>query len=275
MIDKSKVKVGSDFELFLVNKDGAFVSAIPYNEGTKDFPERLAKAGCCVQRDGNLQEFNVPPVGLDGADEFFENVNYVLNFQRDRVEKHGLRLVCCASGTYEKTEMKNPEARALGCDPDYNAWNDGEVNAKPRLKNKNFRSCGGHIHLSYPDANYDTSMEIIRLCDLYLGVPSVLLDEDTERRKLYGKAGAFRPQAWENAAGVEYRVLSNFWIEDLNLVSFVFTQLSNVFDHVNGKGSINEDSEKIIKAINETDRILAEELCVKYNLNLPIEYAIT
>ena len=28
--------------------------------------------------------------------------------------------------------------------------------------------------------------------DLFLGVPSILIDPDTERRKMYGKAGDYR-----------------------------------------------------------------------------------
>lgn len=51
-------------------------------------------------------------------------------------------------------------------------------------------------------------LDVVKAMDLFLGVPSVLMDEGEERKQLYGKAGAHRPKPY----GVEYRTLSNFWI---------------------------------------------------------------
>ncbi|MCW8826503.1 MAG: hypothetical protein OQK78_08770, partial [Gammaproteobacteria bacterium] len=57
--------------------------------------------------------------------------------------------------------------------------------------------------------NNDTiSRMVVKAMDLYLGVPSVLIDPDNDRRELYGKAGAYRNKPY----GLEYRTLSNFWI---------------------------------------------------------------
>ena len=33
---------------------------------------------------------------------------------------------------------------------------------------------------------------MVKLLDIFLGIPSVIIDPDKKRRKLYGKAGAFR-----------------------------------------------------------------------------------
>ena len=44
--------------------------------------------------------------------------------------------------------------------------------------------------------------------DWYLGAWSLKMDPDPTRRLLYGKAGACRYKPY----GVEYRVLSNFWL---------------------------------------------------------------
>jgi hypothetical protein len=55
---------------------------------------------------------------------------------------------------------------------------------------------------------------IVRELDYYLGLPSLKWDTDGRRRKLYGKAGAFRPKPY----GLEYRVLSNKWLSDEKLI---------------------------------------------------------
>lgn len=55
-IDKSKVLVGSDFEMFIQNESGKIISAIPFVRGTKDKPEKTSKDGCCTQHDGVLAE---------------------------------------------------------------------------------------------------------------------------------------------------------------------------------------------------------------------------
>jgi len=48
----------------------------------------------------------------------------------------------------------------------------------------------------------------VKQLDWYLGGWSTQVDPDTVRRNLYGKSGAMRFKPY----GVEYRVLSNFWL---------------------------------------------------------------
>ncbi|OYV41139.1 MAG: hypothetical protein B7Z80_02685 [Rhodospirillales bacterium 20-64-7] len=54
--------------------------------------------------------------------------------------------------------------------------------------------------------------------DYFLGIHSLLWDKDGTRRKLYGKAGAFRPKPY----GMEYRVLSNRWLDSPDLTRWVY-----------------------------------------------------
>jgi len=56
------------------------------------------------------------------------------------------------------------------------------------------------------------------MMDLYLGVPSVLMDKGELRKQLYGKAGAYRMKPY----GVEYRTLSNFWIFSDTTIGWVW-----------------------------------------------------
>lgn len=125
----------------------------------------------------------------------------------------------------------DPEARRFGCAPDFNAYtlttNTGEIDAT----NHPYRYAGGHIHLgvSSPYVKKDSGegqvaktedghLRIIRLLDLILGIPCVLLDDSEEakrRRSEYGKAGCFRPTPY----GIEYRTPSCWWIKSPTTVS--------------------------------------------------------
>lgn len=275
MINKENVLIGSDFEFFLEDrKTGKIMSAIPFNSGTKLAPEQLEKEGCCIQRDGVLQECNVPPVGLYQSEEFWKNVQYILEFLEGKYNSENIRVKCCASATLAKDQMKNKEAHELGCDADFNAWDNGNQNPKPNLKNRYFRTCGCHFHLSYTPHTIDNAIELVKLFDLYVTVPFILIDTDKERRKLYGKAGAFRMQQWGDVYGVEFRQLSNKCLQSSTLIDFVFNQLNLVIDHFNQNpmGSIDKDKELIITCVNKSDEAIAKELCEKYNILLPIEY---
>jgi hypothetical protein len=65
---------------------------------------------------------------------------------------------------------------------------------------------------------FETARAITKQMDFYLGLPSLLFDHDQERREMYGQAGAFRPKPY----GVEYRVLSNRWLDSEHLMRWVF-----------------------------------------------------
>lgn len=274
-INKEKVQIGSDFEMFLKDGSGKTISAIPFNTGTKAIPESLSKKGCCIQRDGVLQECNVPPVGLNGAEEFSENVKLVKDYIYDKfARKQQLQLVCCPSSTLEEDQLIPDEAREFGCSPDFNAWRDAELNVKPNSEGVKLRSCGGHIHISYEGADNDVSIELMKVFDLYLTVPFILLDEDTERRKLYGKAGAFRwCEFGDGAKGFEARTLSNFWVSDDEYIDYVFHQLNEMFDHYNEYGleKVNKFADKIVDAINSSDKELAKHICEQFDLHFLIE----
>lgn len=269
-IDKNKILVGSDFEMFLVDKkSGKVMSAIPFNTGTKQNPEKLKIPGCCIQRDGVLQECNVPPVRLDESKIFWENCEVVKDYIYEKfAKKAGLEILCCPSATLTEDQLDSEEAKAFGCDPDYNAWLDGEMNEKNIPDGETLRSCGGHIHLSYPGANVETSINLMKVFDMFLTVPFTLIDTDKDRRKLYGKAGAFRLQNWGDSEGFEARTLSNKWIEDADLVDYVFNQLNAMFDHYNeyGTSKVDEFANEIIKAINDSDSETAQKLCEEFGI---------
>ena len=164
--------------------------------------------------------------------------------------------------SFPEQELNDPRAFVFGCDPDFSAWT-GRANPRPAAKDKALRSAGGHVHIGCSHLNIDI-ISVVKACDLFLGVPSILMDNGTERRKLYGKAGAFRPKQY----GVEYRTLSNFWIFEDKYVAWVHDGVSRALEAVLIGIDIDAERTNILNAINKSNKTIAEELVAKYNLDV-------
>ena len=120
----------------------------------------------------------------------------------------------------EYIDAQPKEAKELGCNPDFNAYT-GEENPKPD-EGLPFRTGAGHIHVGWTEDTDDPVHDsmchmLVKELDAVLGLPSLLLDPDSERREMYGKAGAHRVKTY----GVEYRVLSNFWLSHPAIAALV------------------------------------------------------
>ncbi len=127
----------------------------------------------------------------------------------------------------------------------------------------------GHIHFSYENPNTDDSIKLIKAFDLFLGLQSVLLDSDIDRRSMYGKAGCYRFKDY----GLEYRVLSNFWLNTNETISWVWDNVQKATEFVNNEGIITNE-EQIIEAINTSNKELAIEILSDYNIEVPKEVNI-
>ncbi len=128
----------------------------------------------------------------------------------------------------------DPEAKIFGCLPDFNAYTLTTNTAEMDATRHPYRYAGGHIHIGisspyikktqneYKIAKTEEGhIEIIKFLDLFVGIPSVLLDSgkgSKERRAKYGKAGCFRPTPY----GVEYRTLSCWWLKSPITLSLVY-----------------------------------------------------
>ncbi|MCK4454625.1 hypothetical protein KAU51_04785 [Candidatus Parcubacteria bacterium] len=210
-----KFTIGCDPEFFMRERaTGKLISAIPFIKGTKHNPELLAQGGN-IQRDNVAVEIATDPANT--ADQFVNNINCTLT---EAVKKlpSGHEMIAIPSATFDKDQLEHPDACMFGCEPDYNAWSMCE-NDKPHAVDPTFRSCGAHIHVGTngKDSNaflldFDRKMEFVKVMDCIHGVISTILDSSKEaidRRQLYGKAGAHRSKDY----GVEYRVLSNYWLQ--------------------------------------------------------------
>ena len=260
----TNVTIGADPELFIINsKTGKVVSSIGIIPGVKGDPytdDTLPK-GFGVEIDNILGEFNIPPVKTKEA--FINNILFMQSWIRAFVKNINpdYDIKCSASEMVDSDQLQSEEAQQFGCSPDYNCYTK-KVNEKP-VPPKNLRSAGFHLHFGYDNYNADTSLAIITLCDLCIGVPSVLIDTDKRRRSIYGKAGAFRLTSY----GCEYRSLSSYMMTDSELLSRVWTGIEQVIDYYN-KGILCYDFDQICSCINNCDQKLAKELIYKYKLRM-------
>lgn len=227
----TKLLIGADPEFFL-KKDGKFVSAHGLIKGTKKNPQKVK--GGAVQVDGMALEFNVNPA--EKFVEFEQNMTDVLTELRAMVPlEYEFAFVPVADFDEEYIKNQPEEARMLGCDPDFNAYT-GQPNNPPNAA-ANFRTASGHFHLGWTEDEDIKNPEHIEACEMMtgqldnlIGLKSVVFDLDTRRRELYGKAGAYRPKPY----GVEYRVLSNFWLNSVDVRRELFSDIKQSFDALIG-----------------------------------------
>jgi hypothetical protein len=217
------ILVGADPEVFVQTLDGQFISGHTFPCGTKEEPRRVANGG--VQCDGMALEFNVRPA--KSRVEFVGNVVKVYRDLDKLVKKvdPNVKLIAQPTAPFGSAYILSmpDEVRALGCNPDWNAYTR-LPNPVPNAELP-FRTGSGHVHVGFTQDADVTSYDHIATCavvatqlDYYLGLPSLEWDADGERRQLYGKAGAFRAKPY----GMEYRTLSNVWVADKKLMAFVY-----------------------------------------------------
>lgn len=216
------IKIGADPETVIRNKKtGEYVSAHNLIKGDKLNPWKVPLGA--VQVDGVAAEFNIDPA--ENSKQFSGNINAVLGSLRG-MAGDDFELVYEPSVLFPEDYFKSlPESvRELGCNPDYNAWT-GQVNEKPDGDKTTMRTFAGHVHIGWSEnedvtdgTHFEDCRIIARNLDYYLGLYSLMWDQDTKRRSLYGKAGAFRPKPY----GVEYRPLSNVWLSTPVLQEWVF-----------------------------------------------------
>lgn len=215
------VLVGADPELFLVGKDGNPISAYGMIPGNKHDPFPVNNGA--VQVDGMALEFNITPA--TDEESFITNLNSVMKAMAEMLPNDDkISVTPVAEFGHDYIQSQPEDAKRLGCDPDFNAWDDGNVNQPPNGELP-FRTAAGHVHIGWTDVDdaydYEHVQEccnVIKQMDFFLGLPSLIFDKDTKRRTMYGKPGCFRPKKY----GAEYRVLSNQWLLNDGLKRWVF-----------------------------------------------------
>lgn len=277
IIEGFEFTIGADPELWLM-QNGAPVSAHNMIKGNKRRPLKV-KDGA-VQVDGMALEFNIDPA--KDSQEFQDNINSVLAQLKEMIGEDyefGFNPVANFGYDYMKTQPR--VARRLGCEPDYNAYT-GDVNPKPK-EDTPFRTASGHIHIGwtkvdkegYPesydpmDPGHFMACRILATCmDHFLLIPSLVTfdsEEEAQRRSLYGAPGAFRPKPY----GMEYRSLSNTWLNHPEWVKWAFDQTARAIHaafNCGGKLYRTEFPNHYIKADGKvaTEIILSESLYQRF-----------
>lgn len=267
---------GSDPEFMLIDKNNRFVSAINVIGNSKTNKLDIGN-GHSLFYDNVLLEMNITP-GWD-IDEVIELFRDAFCRANGVIYPHKKHII--SSAKYPADQCEHKEAKRFGCEPEFCAYEIAVIT--PPDCNDTFRSAGGHIHLgdeagSYPlmippGKNDNSEMDwgriwVVRMLDLFLGIPSVILDSSepsVKRRLLYGKAGAHRPKDY----GVEYRVLSNFWLSSPKMVRLIHKLCAHSIGFVKAnehkrlwKGdwcspdnkSVGYDSTELCRIINESDK---------------------
>jgi hypothetical protein len=211
--------IGSDPELIILGKDGDILSAIGIIPGDKKNPTRIPD-GQMIHDNVNV-EFGIDPAA--SIEEWVDRTRSVMRHIARKVLPNGHRLAVRASCLFPDKELLDPEALLFGCDGDFDAYAMA-MNVPPNVEDAaNLRSCGGHVHIGHEKvkATIENVASATKAMDMFLGLPSLLLDKDessARRRNLYGKAGCHRPKPY----GVEYRSLGNFWIAHPELTRLVY-----------------------------------------------------
>jgi len=259
----NKVTIGADPEVFLKRGD-TFIPAIGLIGGTKKNPKKCGIG--FIQEDNVMPEFNIPPSTT--ATTFSNRIGSMLRELEKIASKHQCTLEYKSWAAFDPQVLRHPQAQMIGCDPDYNAWTM-EQNARVNADMLgNIRVAAGHVHIGFNcGSNPASRNNLVKWCDLYLGVPSILMEDDGNiRRKYYGKAGAYRPKPY----GVEYRVLGNWWIQHESYRKWVFNNTMSAVSLIT-KGIAFDDRlhSFIIDAINNQNKSTAKMFCDKYNITIP------
>ena len=260
-----KFTIGTDPE-FMLRKDGEYASSIGLLRYTKRVPKRFPD-GTTLQKDNVAIEFASSVA--DSEETFVKAVRTAFFHTLSEIpSEYGL--VATPSAHFKVELLESKEAQEIGCEPDFNAWTS-QKNVAPveEFRAGTLRSCGAHIHVGHPSLRKIFDKEdMIKVMDYVVGNTTVPLDCDApalERRKLYGKAGCFRPTNY----GVEYRTLSNFWLKTPNLVRLIYNLTADSLKVMtdDGIGALIQhcEPEHIHSAINTGDNRQAMKNLQKLN----------
>jgi len=194
VLERQQIKnytLGSDVEYFLQDKNTeAIVTAEGKIKGTKHEPFRFDAENkyFATSLDCVLAEGNIPPCKTPG--EFYLAIQKLLRYINGTIPNH-LEAIAIPAARMAEEELVSDTAKEYGCMPSINCWTLAEI--RPIPSGDNCRAAGFHIHIGYDEPNSEMNLQLIKAMDLFLGIPSVLIEPENERKSVgYGCAGNFR-----------------------------------------------------------------------------------
>lgn len=201
---KKLFQIGHDSEFPLV-KGHSFISALDaFNDKVYE-----DEAGRYFADNMNC-EIAINPVKTE--DKFHEYTDHLLN----KVRELGYATKMVPVAKYPDKCLEHPLAYISGCNPDLNAYREEENEAPDFLTMDSTRSCGAHVHVEHDKSL--CSYNLAKWMDAFLALPLLFKELPSNRRSMYGGAGCIRVKPY----GTEYRTLSNNWLSDEKLRSFVW-----------------------------------------------------
>lgn len=268
----TNLTLGSDVEFFLQNKNtGEIISAESYVKGTKNKPFNFDESSpfWATSLDNVAYEGNIPPV--EKKDDWYGNLTR-LRAYIDSTLPIDLCTVTLPSHNFDDKWLQTETAKTFGCDPSYCVWTR-TMNNPPEVRT-NVRSIGKHIHASWQGMTFEEVEEWVKAMDLFLGIPSVILEPEElsrQRRTLYGKAGEFRwsEDEQQQIKRAEYRSLSSWFAQDKKYCDYTYDQTQRAIQWVEEGNFIDLESplaSEIVTAINTCDKKLAETIIKTYDI---------
>lgn len=261
--------IGADIEWFLRDKStGKIITAEGKIQGTKKNPYKFDKDNSfyATSLDCVLSEGNIPPCKTEG--EFYLAVQHLLRYISNAIPQN-LEPIAIPAARLEEDQLISDIANEFGCEKSLNCWTHEDI--QPQPTGDTLRSAGFHLHCSYEDATEEISLSLGKAMDLFLGVPSILIEPENERRVVgYGCAGNVRLKQYGDIAGIEYRTLSSHFASSKNLTEWAFRNTEKAIEFINQNRLIEivNFGDEIQHIINNTDKEMAKEFVHRFNLEI-------
>lgn len=219
-----KVTLGLDPEFFLTENSN-IIPACGLIGGSKKEPQPIG-SGVTIQEDGVAVEFGMEPVEHEyGSEDFIQKAYaaYVSVSQHIKKIKPVYNLSTRTFWTFNKEALAGKKAAVFGCDPDFNAYQQGDPYVPISVDDFPYDRCtGGHIHVGYPKdlcpiPDY-ALVQLVEALSLYFNVGRKSQEYiGIGRHRMYGRPGAFRPKPY----GFEYRTPSAIWVTEVDTMPSV------------------------------------------------------
>jgi hypothetical protein len=267
--------IGSDPEFMLV---GHVNDRVAYKSAIGVLPNQehaICKRGHSFYYENVVAECGLKPA--TSKEEFLKNISSCLCTLAQIIWP--LRITNKAAYYYPEEELLHPDALKAASKEDWCAY-DMMLKEAPEeiIRETCFRTAGGHIHIGSKFLDNEENIPpVVRMLDLFLATPLVLIEKDKtgkERREVYGQAGRYRMTAY----GLEYRTPSNYWICSPKAAEFVYDISQFVLEFVAdnrherfwaGDTCYGYDVDMLRQCIDECDRINAKKFMMIIDSVLP------